>query len=180
MASFNLPSTTAGEAGMPSGAYGGQNGYRNHDQPLANGKTCNRKGTCRYCPRLNHSGMIKNLQNGRRYCTVGHTNCQTSNLIYCISCNLCPTHYVGKTKNSIVKRFSTHLYDIEHGLDTTVAKHFNDHGVSTDKYKFQIYVLELINRNPETREGAKTLAEQEKKWIKRLDTYFPKGLNIQH
>ncbi len=141
-------------------------------------KTCNREGTCRYCPRLNHSGIITNLQNGRKYRTVVKTNCQSSNLVYAISCNLCPVHYVGKTKNTIVKRFGTHFYDIEHGLDTTVARHFNDHGVTTDP-PFQIHVLEFIHRNPETREGATILDEHEKMWMSRLDTYYPKGLNIQ-
>ena len=86
--------------------------------------------------------------------------------------------YVGKTKNTIVRRFGTHWYDIEQKHDTTVARHFNDHGVTTDP-PFQIHVLEFIHRNPETREGATILDEHEKMWMGRLNTFYPKGLNIQ-
>ena len=106
------------------------------------------------------------------------TNCQSSNLVYAISCNICGKQYVGKTKNTIVKRFGTHWNDIEKKHDTTVARHFNDHGFTTDP-PFQIHVLEFIHRNPESREGATILDEHEKMWMGRLNTFFPKGLNIQ-
>ena len=69
--------------------------------------------------------------------------------------------YVGKTKNTIVKRFGTHYYDIGKKHDTAVARHFNDHGVTKDP-PFQIHVLELIHRNPATNEGATILDEHEK------------------
>ncbi len=141
-------------------------------------KTCNRKGTCRYCPRMNHSGTITNIQNGRKYRTMVKTNCQSSNLVYAISCNICGIQYVGKTKNTIVRRFGTHFNDIEKKHDTTVARHFNDHGITKDP-PFQIHVLEFIHRNPETREGATILDEHEKMWMGRLNTFYPKGLNIQ-
>ncbi len=141
-------------------------------------KPCNRKSTCRYCPKICHSGTITNNQNGRSYRTMVKTNCQSSNLVYAISCNLCGIQYVGKTKNTIVKRFGTHFYDIEKKHDTTVARHFNDHGVTKD-LPFQIHVLEFIHRNPATKEGAEILDEHEKMWMGRLNTYYPKGLNIQ-
>ncbi len=141
-------------------------------------KTCNRKSTCRYCPRMSHSGNITNIQNGRTYRTMVNTNCQSSNLVYAISCNICGIQYVGKTKNTIVKRFGQHFYDIEKKHDTTVARHFNDHGVTKDP-PFQIHVLEFIHRNPATKEGADILDEHEKMWMGRLNTYYPKGLNIQ-
>ncbi len=140
-------------------------------------KACNRKSTCRYCPKISHSGTITNIQNGRTYRTMVKTNCQSSNLVYAISCNLCGMQYVGKTKNTIVKRFGTHFYDIKKSY-TTVARHFNDHGVTKDP-AFQIHVLEFIHRNPTTTEGATILDEHEKVWMGRLNTFYPKGLNIQ-
>ena len=81
--------------------------------------------SCSSIVRLNRTinRTIVNLQNGRKYRTVVKTNCQSSNLVYAISCNLCQIQYVGKTKNTIVQRFGTHFYDIEHKLDTTVARH---------------------------------------------------------
>ncbi len=141
-------------------------------------KTCNRKRTCRYCPRMCHTGVITNLQNERSYRTMVKTNCQSSNLVYAISCNICKIQYVGKTKNTIVKRFGTHFYDIENKADTTVARHFNDHGVTKDP-PFKIHVLEFIHRDPSTKEGAAILDEREKMWMARLNTFYPNGLNIQ-
>ncbi len=63
-------------------------------------------------------------------------------------------------------------------IDTTVARHFNDHGVIKDP-PFQIHVLEFIHRNPETREGAAIIDEHETMWMVRLNTFYPKCLNLQ-
>ncbi len=51
-----------------------------HSKPAK--KSCNRKSTCRYCPRMCHTGTITNIQNGRTYRTMAKTNCQSSNLVY--------------------------------------------------------------------------------------------------
>ncbi len=54
-------------------------------------KACNRKGTCRYCPKMSHSGTITNIQNGRKYRTMVKTNCQSSNLVFLaiyVACNM--------------------------------------------------------------------------------------------
>ncbi len=149
-----------------------------HIQPSQ--KSCNRKKTCRYCPRISHTGTITNADESRTYRTITRANCQSSDLVYAITCNICdvPCIYVGKTKNTIVKRFGHHFYDIQAKNDTTVARHFNDHGVNKDP-PFQIHVLEYIHRNPETQEGASILDQREKIWMARLNSYYPKGLNIQ-
>ena len=85
--------------------------------------------------------------------------------------NLSGMQYVGKTKNTIVKRFGTHFYNIEKKHDSMVARHFNDHGFTKDP-PLQIHVLEFIHRNRATN-------EHEKMWMGRLNTFYPKGLNIQ-
>ena len=143
-------------------------------------KSCNRKNICRYCPKICHTGTIRNSDGSRTYRTVTKANCQSSNLVYAITCNICDIQcaYVGKTKNTIVKRFGHHLYDIQINNDTTVARHFNQHGINTDP-PFQIHVLEYIHRNPETQQGASILDQREKVWMARLNSYYPKGLNIQ-
>ena len=64
-------------------------------------------------------------------------------------------------KNTIVKRFGQHFLDIKNKLDTTVARHYNGHGVQSDP-PFQIHVLEYIHRDPETQQGATILDERKK------------------
>ena len=153
---------------------------RDPNLPPPKQKSCNRKKTCRYCPRICHTGTITNADQNRTYRTITKANCQSSNLVYAITCNICeaPCIYVGKTKNSIVKRFGHHWNDIQNNRDTTVARHFNYHGANVDP-PFQIHVLEYIHRNPETQQGATILDEREKIWMARLNSYYPKGLNIQ-
>ncbi len=134
----------------------------------------------RICPKICHTGTITNADQNRTYRTITKANCQSSNLVYAITCNICevPCIYVGKTKNSIVKRFGTHFNDIKQNHDTTVARHYNKHGAILDP-PFQIHVLEYIHRHPDTQQGATILDEREKIWMARLNCYYPKGLNIQ-
>ena len=63
-------------------------------------------------------------------------NCQTENVIYCISCNRCNEVYVGQTSKSLSQRFSQHLGYIRNFHNHTAAgkrieptgQHFNGPG----------------------------------------------------
>ena len=86
---------------------------------------CQRPTKCRYCPLLNKSGKIKSHKTGKTFTSLKSVNCQSSNLIYLITCNNCGIQYVGQTKNRLLTRFQGHFNDIAHDRDTTVARHIN-------------------------------------------------------
>ena len=62
---------------------------------------CNRPSLCRYCPKINHTGQITSKTTGQKFITMKNTNCQTSNIIYLISCKTCGIQYVGQTKKRL-------------------------------------------------------------------------------
>ena len=47
------------------------------------------KPNCRYCIKLDTSGSIKSPITGRNYNTIRCCSCKTSNIIYCITCQVC-------------------------------------------------------------------------------------------
>ena len=87
---------------------------------------CNRTRTCKYCPNINKSGTLKSTTNGRRFQSMKKVTCQSSNLIYVITCKICGIQYVGQTMNRLLTRFQGHNFDIMHNNDTTVSRHFKD------------------------------------------------------
>ena len=141
---------------------------------------CNRLSKCRYCPLIDKSGILISHSNGRKFHSMQHVNCQSSNLIYVITCNHCGIQYVGQTKNRILKRFQGHIFDIAHDTDTTVARHFNRCPTETPSLHkgMRISVATFIPSLPDTREAKLRRDSEEKRWMHRLGTITPNGLNL--
>ena len=141
-------------------------------------KKCTTK-KCRYCPRLNLSGRIKCHFNGRSYSTMTQIDCKSNNLIYCLSCKRCQKQYVGQTKRRLIDRMQNHFLSVtSQDQNTAVGAHFssnNDHSGLDDLH---IHVLEYMNIPP-TDELRPQREQVEQKWIHRLRTFFPLGLNTQ-
>lgn len=99
--------------------------------------------------------------------TVTH---QVLNCVYLISCKKCTAQYVGQTKNTILTRLYQHLYNIRNKKETQthIVKHFLQHGLDS------LEVCGLQSNQSWTLSERLTI---ERKWITRLDTKFPKGLN---
>ena len=76
-----------------------------HSQTHITTHPCNRDKNCRYCPTLNKTGEIVSTTTGRNFQSMKSVNCQSSNLIYAITCNYCHIQYVGQTKNRLLTRF---------------------------------------------------------------------------
>ena len=141
---------------------------------------CKRPNSCRYCPRLNLSGKVKSRTYNRVFSTKTNVNCQSENLIYLITCTTCEIQYVGQTKNRILTRFQGHYQDIKNNNDTTVARHLNkcidtNTGQPSD---FRISVLSFIHQKPQSHASQLTRDTEEKRWMHRLGTILPQGLNL--
>ena len=103
----------------------------------------------------------------RTYYTMKNVTCQSFNLIYCISCNICGIPYVGQTKNRIVDRIGSHFNDIKNAFegtnshnDSTVARHYHSH--NDRDFPLKITVLEFIRAPPDSTIASKLRDEKEK------------------
>ena len=141
---------------------------------------CNRPSSCRYCCRLNTSGTVISTTTGKKFTSMKQVNCQSSNLIYLITCIHCNIQYVGQTKNRLLTRFQGHYFDINSQNDTTVARHFNKcPSISPAKFHgLSISVLSFINKPADSTSGQTDRDREEKRWIHRLESVVPKGLNL--
>ena len=86
-----------------------------------------------------------------------------------IKCKICEILYVGQTKNTLAQRLKQHLYIIgRRHKSTHLYLHFQAHGVEN----LQIAGLESVG----TWSTAQRLTA-ESRWIKKLGTTLPNGLN---
>ena len=119
---------------------------------------------------INRSGTIYNNKNGRS-ANIPIGSATDSNVIYAAKCKKHQLMYVGMTGGQLNTRFSLHRSDIIHHPNRCeLPRHFKDHGCDFDK-DLEVSVLEHVKG------GSATRLLQEDKWIQRLSTTGPNGLN---
>ncbi|KAK2811580.1 hypothetical protein Q5P01_000181, partial [Channa striata] len=98
---------------------------------------------------------------------------QTKNCIYIIFCFRCGKQYVGETKNTIRMRVWQHTYNIRNGkeLHTPLVNHFMLHGLPA----LRVAGLQSYSWWSDTQRKS-----NERRWIYRLQTIAPNGLNIKY
>ena len=132
-------------------------------------KKCN-KPQCRTCPFVATGSEVKCEVTGEKHKINSPSECQTTNVIYCISCVKCKQQYIGETERTLDARFREHLgYVRNKKLQEPTGSHFNlpRHDISMMK----ISVLEKI-WNP-----SKSLRKtRESMFIRRFETKY-KGMN---
>ncbi len=89
---------------------------RNPTDTVINPNKVYNNSNCRYCPKLDHSGIVKSTSTKHTYIVPQRITCKFNNLIYLITCKVCQSQYVGQTMNSIQIRFQKHLNDISHWI----------------------------------------------------------------
>ena len=145
---------------------------RSHDHSSTDqyGSHACQRPRCHTCQYISQDTEIQ----GPRYSfsVRGHFTCQSSNLVYCISCNRCPTIlYIGETGRNLRSRFSEHLRSIRNNTPGfPVAQHFNftDYSISD----IRVRGMRLCN-------GTNLQRKQcEMRLIFQLGTVQPDGLNI--
>ena len=140
-------------------------------------KRCSRPN-CRYCPKLVKKGSINSPITGRKYNTIRNCDCETNNIIYCISCTRCHKQYVGHTKRTLRERMCEHFRFISQNNNThSVGRHFNteDHRGLSD---VEIFVLQFGRKDPDSAESLAIRLILELMWIHRLRSTTPMGLNV--
>ena len=67
---------------------------------------------------------IRYLMTGKEETCMKKILCRSSNLIYCITCNVCGMQYVGQTMRRLRNRFYNHYFHIRESIqDKAVSRH---------------------------------------------------------
>ena len=139
-------------------------------------QVCSTKN-CKHCAVLDTSGKICSTTTGRHYQTRINVTCKSGNLIYCLTCNICKYQYVGQTKRRLIDRLQEHRrYVKNRNLDTATGRHFTLPG-HTQEPDFKVHILDFIYRHPCSPASKRLRNLIENKWIHRLRTVIPDGIN---
>ena len=108
-------------------------------------KICSSNHGCRVCPALNHSDEVSSTVTHRKYKIINHeaptyVTCNSSNLIYLLTCDNFKMQYVGQTVQTIQDRMSKHRGDIRKGKGSCpfLIKHFNSGPCRVSIFSIQV------------------------------------------
>ena len=104
-------------------------------------KKCN-MFNCNTCPFVSNQTSVKSSATNFSLVINQPVNCESENVIYCISCNKSSckyVQYIGETKRPLKKRFSDHCYYVKKpDLTQPIGFHFNLPGHSISNMKICI------------------------------------------
>ena len=124
-------------------------------------KKCN---GCTYCSYIQTGDHVTSAASDYHHQIHQSVNCNTSNVIYLITCLKCSVQYVGETDRRLKDRFCEHKsYVTSKKLDQATGHHFNTKGHSVSDMR--ITILEQVqNKDPFYRK------EREHMYINLFDT----------
>ena len=143
---------------------------------------CNSK--CQLCKfNFNPSPIYYSFVTGKEFrfnpnlSGMSHTfTCNSSNIIYLISCKKCQFQYVGMTTQSLKNRFYNHKSYINNPKSNTLlSTHFNSFNHSFEDVSVQI--IDYLEKDSNSYVNRKRLLALEEYHMKRLVTLHPFGLN---
>ena len=150
---------------------------KNYGKSGKSSNSCNYPN-CKYCPYIDVSGNIFSTTTKKRYNAKINVCCNSSNLIYCLTCNTCEKQYVGMTKRKLRQRLYEHLRNIRQGnVNDPIGRHFSKVPHNQDPSKVKVHVLSFITHPPDSRTALNMRLRFELDWIHRLRTTLPRGLN---
>ena len=106
---------------------GGEGGSNTDTTPLneVGSFRCNH---CRVtCPRIVETGRFTSTNTGRSYKIKQRIDCDSSYVIYLVTCKSCKGQYVGKSVTPFKKRHSNHCQEIKHGRGS-LGQHYGPPG----------------------------------------------------
>lgn len=129
---------------------------------------CNQK-QCKTCPYIHNPPKIEGPC-GQFYIRSS-LNCQSSNVVYAITCTLCGKIYIGETYRTLNERFAEHHMSIRLKYKYPVAVHFNspNHNLS------HLKICSLWKNS----KGSTLRKFMESRIINSLGTTAPAGINIR-
>ena len=147
-------------------------------KPSTKNKSRCQRFKCTYCKMINREGRIICPFNKRSYVTRYNVSCESNNLIYGLFCKACSKIYVGQTKRSMRERIGEHLTSIRKTKKRlVVGRHYNSTGHNGTS-NVLVYILDFVNTPPSALKSKKLRELLELKWIFRLRSLVPLGLNL--
>lgn len=132
-------------------------------------KKCKSKN-CLTCSNLDLNLTFTSTTYKTSYTQNTSFSCDSTNLIYLITCSLCHLQYIGETGDTIRNRLNNHRSNINTKKQTPIGIHFNliEHNIT----HLRISLVEQLDNNP-----LNNRKEREYYWQNKLGTIYPKGLN---
>lgn len=122
---------------------------------------------CVTCSALKETAFVQSHYTGQKFKLFHNITCDSVGLVYLINCLDCKKQYVGETGGELRIRHRGHRQEIRKA-NTPLGKHFQ----SCKNFEL-IGIEKLVNNSKRVRE------EVELKWIYRLNTFAPVGMNVK-
>ena len=133
------------------------------------GKETTACGSCKLCPSISTELKITNTRKNITVTPTSGGTCRTRYVIYAARCKKCDLIYIGHTSEELRERFSKHRWDIrKRPSNTELSEHFGKDHTEND---LEVTILQSGLWNDQEREF------YEDKWICRLQTLSPTGIN---
>lgn len=128
-------------------------------------------GSCKLCQNISTASQITNITKNITIDKKDGGDCLTKGVIYAALCKKHNLICVGQTGKRLCDRFSKHRYDIKNRPDNSeLAEHFHKNHSDGD---MEVLILQSgLEKSKAQREYF------EDKWICRLQTLQPTGINI--
>ena len=138
---------------------------------------CGRK---RYmtCPALDSNNSFTSSISGKTYKVLGTQamSCNTTSVVYLITCKRCGIQYVGETGQELRRRMNNHRNRIKSLQPQPLYKHFNSDGHSLDDLTIQPIEEVVLEPGENMSIHSKRLVREDF-WMRELKTIQPYGLN---
>ena len=139
---------------------------------------------CEACKTTRKSGASKKLTQfksnatGESFKIKPFITCGSDHVTYVLECP-CSLQYVGRTTRKLKTRVNENLANIKKSFPNhSVSRHFASHHDS-DPGLCTFYAIDKITRNWRGTHMTRSVSQNEMKWVHRLRTMQPSGLNIE-
>ncbi|CAJ0967631.1 unnamed protein product [Ranitomeya imitator] len=139
-------------------------------------------GHCKACENMPKSQTFTDAKRSRTYSIRHYISCATKGVVYCAHCP-CGKIYIGLTTRELRIRTREHVRDIDRSKTVddpsvlkTIPRHFFEHHNSNSSL-LRIKGIDIVQMGSRGGNLAKNLARLESKWIYRLGSIAPQGLN---
>ena len=156
---------------------------------IKNHNSAKHRQSCKLCPKFVNKEKFVSSSTHRIHNSVIPDNktvdCNSTNLIYLITCNKCKLQYVGETIQTLRERICHHVSHINrpHANHTSqiIADHYSK-GLCKGA-KFSVNVIEKLTGDGRGTDGkidpttSRIRRQKETEWMLKLRTVYPFGLN---
>ena len=127
---------------------------------------------CMTCTHMSCKNHFTSTKTKKSYPIRHSFTCQSTNVIYLITCRKCNKQYVGLTTSKLSVRINHHRSNIINKKPIYISQHFNfcDHSLQD----LTVQPIDKAQTSPPYLE----LVKLERYWIKALGTLQPAGLNV--